>query len=342
MHLDRPRLRALGFCAPALLLLLTLLTRGTGTLAQPVAVAVHATPVPLRADDSAEERVGQLVYRGGLVLAAPNARFGGWSDLWVAPNGLHLIAISDGGSWMELRLVHDAEGRLVGAPNARIAPLIDQRLRPLRDPLADAEGLARLPDGGFLVSFERRHRVWLYPAGAPGSLPFARAPRPLPTPPGVAVAAYNGSLEAMARLLDGRIVLLAEDPTADGAHAGWLLAPSGPDGGWSRFSYRSERDFSPVGAAGLPDGDLVVLERSFRMLLGFRMRITRVRPSQLHPGAVVQGAELARLDPRFTLDNFEGIAARTGPRGETLLYVISDDNFTSFQRTLLMVFALEE
>ena len=131
-------------------------------------------------------------------------------------------------------------------------------------------------------------------------------------------------------------------------NAAWLFAPTAmppqfdPGGSWSRFGYRPERDLSPVGATGLPDGDLLVLERGFRLLLGFRVRIARVPAAQLREGAIAQGTEVARLDGRFTIDNFEGIAARTGPRGETLLYVISDDNFNVFQRTLLMVFALEE
>ncbi len=338
------RLRALSLRAlVALALVLALaLALHPDAVAQPAAIVVQATAVPLRADDSSDERVGQLVYRGGLALSSSHARFGGWSDLWVAPDGSHLIAISDRASWMELRLVHDAAGRLVGAPSARIAPLTDQRQRALHGSLGDSEGLARLPDGGFLVSFERRHRVWLYPAGPSGSLPFARAPQALPTPLGIEAASINGSLEAIARLADGRLALLAEDLVIDGRHVGWLAANPAAEGGWLHFGYRSATDMSPAGAAGLPDGSLVVLERGFRMFLGFRARIARVPAAQLRPGATVEGVELARLDPRFTVDNFEGIAARIGPRGETLLYVISDDNFSSFQRTLLMVFALEE
>lgn len=311
------------------------LALGAGAQPAPTAIAVQATPVPLMADDSAGQRVGRLVFRGGLALSAAHQRFGGWSDLWVAPDGSHAVAISDRGSWMELRLVHDDAGRLVGAPAARIAPLIDARLMPLHGALADAEGLARLPDGGFLVSFERRHRVWLYPAGP---TPFSRPPRPLPSPPGVEAAPSNGSLEALARLADGRLVLIAEQLVIDGANAAWLFA----DERWHSFGYRPAPDFSPSGAAGLPGGDLIVLERAFRLLLGFRARIVRVPAAQLRPGALAQGLELARLDPRFTIDNFEGIATRIGARGETLLYVISDDNFTAFQRTLLMMFAVEE
>jgi len=42
------------------------------------------------------------------------------------------------------------------------------------------------------------------------------------------------------------------------------------------------------------------------------------------------------------LDNMEGIATRKGENGETLIYLISDDNFSSFQRTILLMFALDE
>ena len=43
-----------------------------------------------------------------------------------------------------------------------------------------------------------------------------------------------------------------------------------------------------------------------------------------------------------TIDNFEGIAARQMPDGSVRLYVISDDNFSIIQRTLLLQFMLAE
>jgi hypothetical protein len=39
-----------------------------------------------------------------------------------------------------------------------------------------------------------------------------------------------------------------------------------------------------------------------------------------------------------TIDNFEGIAAKQMPDGRVRLYIVSDDNFSDSQRTLLMVF----
>jgi hypothetical protein len=51
---------------------------------------------------------------------------------------------------------------------------------------------------------------------------------------------------------------------------------------------------------------------------------------------------LANLSFQDTnIDNMEGIAVRRGPKGETLLYLISDDNFSPLQRTLLLMFELK-
>jgi hypothetical protein len=40
------------------------------------------------------------------------------------------------------------------------------------------------------------------------------------------------------------------------------------------------------------------------------------------------------------VDNLEGVAVTKGARGETLLWLISDDNFNALQRNLLLMFEL--
>ena len=47
---------------------------------------------------------------------------------------------------------------------------------------------------------------------------------------------------------------------------------------------------------------------------------------------------LAQMNVLVTIDNFEGVAARQMPDGRVRLYVISDDNFSGKQRTLLMIY----
>ena len=49
--------------------------------------------------------------------------------------------------------------------------------------------------------------------------------------------------------------------------------------------------------------------------------------------------DLLRLDPPLRLHNSKDIAAREDPAG-TLIYLISDNNFQPFQRTLLLQFRM--
>ncbi len=83
-------------------------------------------------------------------------------------------------------------------------------------------------------------------------------------------------------------------------------------------------------------------ERSYNILDGVAIRLQRIAAADIRPGATLRGETLAVLRVPLTLDNLEGVTARKGPSGETLITLISDDNFNSFQRTLLLVFALEE
>ncbi|MBV8535488.1 MAG: esterase-like activity of phytase family protein, partial [Alphaproteobacteria bacterium] len=53
------------------------------------------------------------------------------------------------------------------------------------------------------------------------------------------------------------------------------------------------------------------------------------------------GEEIAHLQSPLTLDNFEGISAVRGPNGTVRVYIISDDNYTFLQRTLLFMFELK-
>jgi hypothetical protein len=98
--------------------------------------------------------------------------------------------------------------------------------------------------------------------------------------------------------------------------------------------------FDITDAAALPDGGLVVLERRFRYSEGIQMRIRRVAASELKPGAVIQGEVLLEANDALNIDNMEAIAVHRRASGETIITLMSDDNFSGLQRTLIMQFAL--
>lgn len=317
-----------------------------------------AQPVPLNPNAPEQRAVGQLIYRGGLVLRGGPVGFGGLSAIDISDDGTRLTALSDNGAWYTLQLTYGAAGAAAGdvvaARHLATARLTDQQGRPLQGKRgSDAEGLARLAGGELVVSFERDHRLLRYPPAEP---PFSRPPTALVRPPGLERAPSNSGAEALTELADGRLLVIAEDlaaedlaaedlaaeaPAVDGSAVGKIGAAWIGDGRtWTRLGYRLTPPFKPTGAALLPDGDVVVIERSFSIFTGVMMRLVRIGAGTLIPGAPISGRELARLQPPQTVDNFEGVAARRGDNGETLLYLVSDNNFSALQRTLLMVFEL--
>jgi hypothetical protein len=302
--------------------------------AGPDPIEVSLRPIVLDSRDPARDRVGKLIFRAGYSLSANDSRFGGWSDLDISEDGRRLTAISDRGYWFDATVEHRSNGAIDVLKDARLGQLANLGGFRQRGIGGDAEGLSRTPEGGFLVSFERRHRIWHYPPADP---PFSALPRALPMPPEAARMPANGGIEAVVRLPGGRVLVLSEElVTDDGANVGWL----GDGRIWSRVSYVAGPDFKPTGVARLPNGDLLVLERRFSPMSVPGGRIVRVKAESIHPDARIAGEEIARIEPPMTFDNFEGIATRVGPGEQVFVYVISDDNYFFLQRTLLMEFEL--
>jgi hypothetical protein len=90
----------------------------------------------------------------------------------------------------------------------------------------------------------------------------------------------------------------------------------------------------------LPSGDLLVLERKFSLLSGVGIRIRRIALKSVGPNAVVDGSAIFEADLGEEIDNMEGIDAFVTPEGDTVLTMVSDDNFSLLQRTLLLQFRL--
>jgi hypothetical protein len=292
-------------------------------------------PVPLNPEAPQERRVGDLIFRGGLALNDPIDGVGGFSAIRVSADGARLLALSDRGRWFDMALAYDPRGDLAGAEVAGSGRLIDPDGRSLtRVYESDAESVAALPNGSLVVAFEQDHRLWRYPGTEP---PFSQPPTELKAPPGIGRARGNQGMEAVTELADGRLLVIAEGlRLADDTGAAWV----GDGERWSAVGYGLNPGFEPTGAALLPDGDVIVTERRASLLGGFAARLVRLPRESLDGGARLDGREIARLERPLTVDNVEAVAVRLNGSGETLVYVVSDDNFTPFQRSLLMMFEL--
>src|SRR5262249_32820460 len=110
-----------------------------------------------------------------------------------------------------------------------------------------------------------------------------------------------------------------------------------------RFQLQDIDGFNITDTASLADGSLLVLERFFRWTEGVKMRLRHVAASEIFPGARITGRILLQADSGFEIDNMEGLAVHRGPGGETVLSLISDDNFNHLlQRTVFLQFTLHD
>jgi hypothetical protein len=291
------------------------------------AVSVDAEPVRY------PQRVGALIFRGGLELRSRDAAFGGFSGLEVLEDG-RLLAVSDQGVWLEAQLMLDASNTLVGITGARLALMRDETGAPFADKEAgDAEGLTQLADGRFAVSFEQTQTLRIYDFNRDGPFGAAQAG---PVLAGVARLPNNVGLEAIAVDGDGALIIGAE---GDGASTPLWRAPlEATEPVAARASYRPEPGYALTGLDRLPGGGLVAVERFYAPVIGPRVRITRFTEAAANADGIVAPEELARLAPLLPVDNFEAVAAIAMPDGATRLYILSDDNFSDRQRTLLLAF----
>lgn len=285
---------------------------------------LYAVPRHLLPEDPGRVMAGEAEVLGILELRSGERWFGGLSGMVL--DGERLVAVNDAGHWLTWRLEIDQAGRPLAVSDLEIKPIggLDGSKHD-----GDAEEVTATPDG-LVVAFERRHRIWLYPDGLSGR------PRPLAAPQGFSRMPANGGAEAMATLPGGDLLVIGEEGE-NGLSPAWRGGPRR----WSRLAYRRHGDFRPTGAARLPGDDVLVVERRFTWLGGVAMRLVRLDAAAIHSGAVLEGRELARLEPPLLVDNFEAVAVR--PRaldGRLVAYVLSDDNFQAIQSTLLMAVLL--
>ena len=159
--------------------------------------------------------------------------------------------------------------------------------------------------------------------------------QPLGAPDGAQNFENNGGIEGLARLADGRLIAGVEAPS-NGARQLWIL----DDGRWSRRELTAEPGFG-LTALATHGAHVYVLERFWTRETGNRIRILRFNAAELDNAERIEPELLGTLTAGMSVDNFEGLEI-IERNGQTVLLIVSDDNYSDRQRTLLMAFAVEE
>jgi hypothetical protein len=290
--------------------------------------------------EPSRRKFGQLQFRGGLLLTSPFKQFGGLSAIRLAADGAQFIALSDHGWWLTGRIRYDGE-RPTGISDAMMAPILGPDGQALADHgWYDTESIAE--DGGTLyVGVERVNQIVRFDYGKDGMMAHGR---PIAVPPGIRSLPRNEGLEALVFVprgqpLGGTLIALSERGLDRAGNLRAFLL-GGPSPG--AFTVKRTGTFDITDAALLPSGGLLILERSFSWTKGLFVQVRRITITDIKPGAIVDGPVLLQADLAHEVDNMEGLSVHRDSGGATILTLISDNNFSILQRTLLLQFALEE
>ncbi len=298
-----------------------------------------------------QKKYGSLKWLGGLNLSSGHEHFGGFSGVSISADGTKILAVTDRGYWLRGDLVYNNR-KLVGMKNTVMGILLSkggQKLR--RKRYQDAETIAllsgTLTNGHALIGFERLQRIGKFRINN-GNLSTPH--HYIYLPKNLKASKRNKGIEALAILKAGRykgaVVVIPERlKNRKGNLKGWILTKTGSH----RITLKRRGGFDVTDMAAMPDGSLLILERRFRKPKGFlgmlsnniiKMRIRHIAEKDLRPGNLLDGKILLEANRRYRIDNMEGLATHTADNGDQIITIMSDDNFSSFQDTLLLQFIL--
>lgn len=332
------------FCAMAMLLVSAvpvLADKPRIVSTEPQAIEVVARPIAAFLNGAPQTtRFGALQWVGGLELSSRFTGFGGFSGLTFTDTaGRRLLAVSDAGLWLEADLVTDGE-RPIAVQNVRMTAMRDERGQSVAGTWrGDAESIV-IRGGDVLVGFEGINEVRRY---ALRDLPAARA-QPFPMPAAVKELRRSRGLEALAVFPPGTrhagaLLAIGESPTrSETWHRAWIVGGAAP--GALRIVHRD--DFHVTDAGALPNGDVLLLERRVQIPFGIWIRMRRLPAETVVAGGNADGPVVFEADMSHAIDNLEGMAFHTGSDGATYVTLISDDNYSVLQRTLLLRFRLAQ
>lgn len=306
--------------------------------AAPTRIDITATPITAFDNrDPTRTRFGDLEFRGGLELSSRHPAFGGISALHVEPDGNRLIAATDRGSWVRGRIVY-RDGKPVGVADAEVAPILGVDGRPLAARgWFDVESLAER-DGILYIGIERVEQIVRFDYRRDG---LRARGQPIDVPVDFKTLTYNKGLECLAAPRQGAFaggLIVVTEHSLDGA--GNLRSFALSMDQVTRFGVKRSDDFDVSDCTVLSQDELLLLERRASPARGIAIRIRRIPLADIKEGAVVDGRLMFEADLAHQIDNMEGIAVHRNSAGETIVTLVSDDNFSIIQRSLVLQFSV--
>lgn len=311
--------------------------------AQAAAEAIEITVRPIKQFriGSDETRFGPLEFVGGLEMTSSSRDFGALSSFRFLTPGADFMGVADTGFWFFGTLEHGVDGRPSAVSDFSMEQMVDADGTPIDEKWeVDAEGLD-VKDGIATVSFERKHRVAQFRIDRGAMKPaFKELDFLVPRNE----LRQNKGFETVTRAHpygqhEGGLVVVSER-SIDTSGNVFAAIIEGPNKGV--FTVKRDGNFDITDGAFLENGDLLILERSFSVAEGVRMRLRRLYGETIAKGQVADGPVLFAADMAFQIDNMEGMDVWKRADGKTMVSLTSDDNHSILQRNLYLEFILND
>lgn len=282
-----------------------------------------------------EKMFGPLEFVGGLELTSSSRNLGALSAFRFLKPGSDFIGVADTGFWFFGRITRDAALRPAGVENFSMVQMVDASGNAIEKKwMADAEGLA-VRDGIATVGFERTHRIAQFRID-PGNMTPALRELDFLVPRNE--LRQNRGFETVAYSAEKGGLVVVSEKSLDPAGNIFAAIIEGPQKGI--FTVRRDGEFDITDGAFLPGGDLLLLERSFSMASGVKMRLRRIASDSIAKGKVADGQVLLEANMGYQIDNMEGLDVWQRSDGALMVSLISDDNHSILQRNLYLEFIL--
>jgi|GEM_PF-6021386 len=274
----------------------------------------------------------KVTLLNAIELRSTDEKLGGISGLVMLPKKQKAYLISDRAVLMMVDLIINKETQAINCiKNVAIRPLRGRSTNALGGHYGDSEGIsfdAERKD--ILVSFERKHRVVTYNPLSKKLLPkIDYKPLDKKNLP------YNESYESVLALKDGSIIAFPErHELQDKALRGFHLMKDKKV--LKNIHLKRRGSFWLTDLAVLSNGDFITLERSFSIFSGMAMQMRHIKHKDFLSGGVADGDIIFSMQTGDGVDNFEALDIVPQEDGTYLMYVASDNNFISLQKTLLL------
>lgn len=250
-----------------------------------------------------------------------------------------LYAVSDTGTLFHIKLIIKGD-QILKTQTIKAYPLLDKKGKALKKKFRDSEGLSAKRDKQgniteLIVSFERKFRIVRYSTKGK-YLGKIKLPKPLKKKEQYQDA--NKGLEAVT--VHPRYgVLTAAEQALKSSPAGYQTIYSTSGKQW-HFKRTKRSSSSVTGLETLPNGDVLILERSYSGL--FSPMLITLRQLKLSSCAAKNYCEIEDIAifnsiDGWRIDNFEGLTRYKGNQ----FIMSSDNNENPLQNTVLVLFELK-